>query len=562
MKLAANLRIDSPSWPLYRASVSYEGITTAIGNALGTTLTDDRCSTAGQQPSYVGLSIKLLTGDAAGSIRQIAVHVIATGVITVAAPWTDFNGAVYQVPAGTRFVIISAAGGGGAPPPPPPSPGVSLWMFGVCEPGMAASLNTLVMTNLAGFNDDIFNNEFWIQVIHNASVPGAVPEREIRRVTDYVGATGTFTVDPFSANVEANDLVALFHESIMAIEIAGYGTLDLSSVTVPADSARPGLYAWENNDYFAGCLLVPTEGNCRLQPRRIINYTAATGVFTLDPNYPFSQLPGLVDYVIIRDQCGYSWPYIQGLMNALDSPQVDQSDIEVARLSLHNLRPDGAVIAAAEYAGTTINIDRYRPGVDVAWTNIVAAAAMTEAAGYAYYTYTFPNASWQDGDLIRYRISGCIITTPAGAVGADFYVPEQICFGCIGGTHAIITKLRQIYDIVNAILVLKETGGTLTADGTEQTIVEVAAPMGNFKPLKIKLDCSNMNWGDTVVIRWYERIAGGGAYIQKDEYTLNDIQTIPLVNIELEPNRHGVQVTLEQTAGTNRAFTWEYLFED
>jgi len=553
----SGLYIDNPAYPLLQAHVSYWSLTSAVGSALGITLIDVNLA---NEPSYAGLMVKILDGPAAGQVRQIASHIGNT--LTVAAAFTNAAGVPQQIAASTRFCIISTGGGGGAPPPAPPAPSVGLWMFGMCSPAMVASTTVLVLTNLAGFNDDIFNNEFWVQVIHNASAPGTAPEREVRRITDYVGLTGTFITDAFSANVEANDLVAVFHESIMGIEIMGYGTLDTSSATVPADSTRAGLYAWENNDYFSGALLIPTEGVCRMQARRIITYTAATGVFTLDPNYPFSQAPGLVDYILVNDQCGYSWPYVQALMDVLESPQVDQNNIEVARLSLHNLRPDGAVIPATEYASTVMDIDRYRPGVDVAWTNIVAGAAMTEAAGYAYYTYTFPNASWQDGDLIRYRISGCVLTIPAGAVGANYYVPEQIKTAVVGGISILIKKVDLILDIVKALLILDETGGSLVADGTEQTMVEVAAPLGNFKPLKVKIDTGNMDWGDTTVLRWYERIAGAGAYVQKDELELNGPQIPPLINIELEPNRHGVRITLQQTAGTLRTYPWEYLFED
>ena len=299
MRTPTGFYTDQPAFPIIETIISYWNVTSGAGNALGTTVI---CANLANEPNYAGLPIKVLDGPAAGQVRIVASHIGAT--ITVAAAFTNAAGVAQQIAAGTRFVILSIAGGGGASPAPP-SPGIGLWMFGVCDPGMAASLNTLVLTNLAGFNNDIFNNEFWIQVIHNASAPGTAPEREIRRVTDYVGATGTFTTDAFSANVEANDLVCVFHESIMGIEIVGYGTLDTSSITVPADSARAAAYPWENNNYFRGCLLMPTEGNDRFQPRRIVVYTAATGVFTLDPNNPFSQLPGMVDYVIIRDQCGF-----------------------------------------------------------------------------------------------------------------------------------------------------------------------------------------------------------------------------------------------------------------
>jgi len=313
MRVPSGLRIDSPSWPLLQAHVSYWGITSLAGGALGTTLV---CADLVNEPNYTGLAVKVLDGGAAGQVRQIASDI--AGTITVAAAFTNAAGAVQQIAAGTRFVILSIAGGGGGPPPPPPAPGVSLWMFGVCDPGMGASTTILVLTNLAGFNDDIFNNEFWVQVIHNADVPGAAPEREIRRVTNYVGATGTFTCDAFSANVEANDLVCVFHESIMAVEILGYGTLTVDSTTVPADGGRAALYAWENDNYFNGCLLMPTEGDCRFQPRRILDFTRVGGIFTLDPNNPFSQLPGTVDYIIIGDQTEFV-PAADGANNRIPS---------------------------------------------------------------------------------------------------------------------------------------------------------------------------------------------------------------------------------------------------
>ena len=304
-------------------------------------------------------------------------------------------------------------------------PGVGLWMFGVCDAAMVGS-TTVVTTNNLGTSlpDDIFNDEFWMQVIHNANAPGTAPEREIRRITNFVGATQTFTVDAFSANVEADDLVAILHESIMPTEIMAFGTLDTSSTTVPADSTRAALYAWENNDYFKGGLLIPTEGACRFQARPIRSSIAATGVFTLDE--PFSQAPGLVDYIIV--------------------------------------------------------------------------------------TSAYP-----------------------------------------------VQRLIDIFNIVNALLLDAETGGTLTADGTEQTVYINNTPAGIFEPLIVNIDCTNMAAGDVTVLRVYYRIAAGGNLIEKDEVTLNGAQDPDLKNIILEPNRYGVQVTLEQTAGVNRDYDWEVI---
>jgi len=179
-------------------------------------------------------------------------------------------------------------------------PSVGLWMFGRVAAGIAST--TVITTDNLGTQlpTDVFNNEFYMQVLHNFNAPGTAPEREIRRITDFVGPTQTFTTDAFSANVEEGDLVAIIHESVLTIEILGFGTLTTSSATVPADNTRT-----EVDNYFNGCLLMPTEGACRFQPRRIVDYTGATGVFTLDPNNPFTGVPGLVDYIIIGGQCAF-----------------------------------------------------------------------------------------------------------------------------------------------------------------------------------------------------------------------------------------------------------------
>ena len=419
MKIPSGLRIDNPAWPLLQAHITYWSITSADGNALGTTIVDDGLI---NEPTYVSLAVKLLDGDAAGQVRPISIHPAGTNNLTVAAAFTDNAGAVVQVVAGTRFVILSIAGGGAAAPL---SPSIGLWMFGEVSPAAPGSTTVHPITNLAGFPDNIFNDEFWMQVIHNDNAAGTAPEREWRRITDYVGATGGFTTDAFTANVEANDLVAIVHESIMSIEILGFGTLDTSSTTVPADSTRAAAYTWENNDYFKGCILMPTEGDCRFQPRPIGVFTAATGVFSLDE--PFSQLPGLVDYIII------------------------------------------------------------------------------------------------------------------------------------GGAYPV-QRLLDIFNIVNALLVTTETGGTLTTDGSEQDVYINNAPAGVYEPLKVQIDFTNQTITEVAVVRTYYRIISGGNLILKDTKTFTGAQDPALKNIKLEPNRFGVWVSLEMTAGGPIDLDWTVFY--
>ena len=95
------------------------------------------------------------------------------------------------------------------------NPAAPAW--GACDAAMGASAVTVVSDDLAGYGNDFFNTRFYMQVLLNASVPTAAPEGEVRQITDYVSATGTFTVTAFSANVEANDIVLILSESMVAV---------------------------------------------------------------------------------------------------------------------------------------------------------------------------------------------------------------------------------------------------------------------------------------------------------------------------------------------------------
>jgi hypothetical protein len=337
----SGIRIDEGSFPLLQAEIVYMGTTSGNGNALGTTLV---CADLDNHPTYAGSGnrVKILTNGAWGQDREIMTHA-AGGILTVAQPFTDNTGAAQQILASTLFVILSSTGGGGGAGPV--SPGIGLWMLGVCDPGMAGSTTTVVCPNLAGFPDYIFNDDFYMEVLRNTDNPGVAPEHEIQLITNYVGATGTFTTNAFSANVEADDFVAIIHHSLV---------------------------------------------------------------------------------------------------------------------------------------GPQLNL--------------------------------------------------------------------------------ISTLTRAIFDIVNASLVTTETGGTITTDGTEQDVYINNAPAGVFEPLKVQIDCTLMQAGDTIVLREKYRITPGGAFVKKDEVTLVGVQDPELKNIELEPNRFGVEVTIQRTAGGDRDYPWAVFY--
>ena len=134
----------------------------------------------------------------------------------------------------------------------------------------------------------------------------------------------------------------------------------------------------------------------------------------------------------------------------------------------------------------------------------------------------------------------------------------------IGTLRRISSRVRNIFDITNAGLTLTETGGTLTTDGTEQTIWVQTTPMGVFKPLTFLLNTTALALGDTIVIRTFYQIVPGGALVPSDEVTFAG-PSPPAQRLKefiLKPNRYGVEITLEQTVGAPVVdFDWEVFYE-
>lgn len=125
----------------------------------------------------------------------------------------------------------------------------------------------------------------------------------------------------------------------------------------------------------------------------------------------------------------------------------------------------------------------------------------------------------------------------------------------------------QIHELVVAELTLQETGGTLTASGAEQTLYINNNPLGCFRPHTLLVDLDNMQAGDSTVLKVYYRLAAGTG-LQLTSYIICTGQDgglshgIKVICSDLCPNRFGIRITLEQTAGTNRDYTWEIFTEE
>lgn len=150
----------------------------------------------------------------------------------------------------------------------------------------AASTTTPVVAELAGFGNDFFNDEYFMYVIFDVGGASAAPEGEYRLITDYVSATGTFTVNAFGTALAASDEVLVLHKSIVndVNDVSYSGTNTAASTTAPVVDKLAGF----GNDYFnnewymtvikdtAGANAAP-EGETRL----ITDYVSATGTFTV-----------------------------------------------------------------------------------------------------------------------------------------------------------------------------------------------------------------------------------------------------------------------------------------
>ena len=100
--------------------------------------------------------------------------------------------------------------------------------------------------------------------------------------------------DAAQYDVAATRTLVGYTKGLIDTHIMASGTFTTSSATVPADTGRT-----EANDYWNGCYLVPTAGAIAFEPRLIVDFANAGGVFTLDTDIPFTAVPGTVAYAII-----------------------------------------------------------------------------------------------------------------------------------------------------------------------------------------------------------------------------------------------------------------------
>ena len=129
---------------------------------------------------------------------------------------------------------------------------------------------------------------------------------------------------------------------------------------------------------------------------------------------------------------------------------------------------------------------------------------------------------------------------------------------------AITTQLTAMQGGVETLESIKtdiEQGLDLAVASASTTMTGAALTLLEFIPTAPSyfdggaLDLTNLQAGDTVVVKIYRKIKSGGNYIQESidsVFTFTGAQTEPLKEVSGRPVRYGIKITITQTAGTNR----------
>lgn len=126
----------------------------------------------------------------------------------------------------------------------------------------------------------------------------------------------------------------------------------------------------------------------------------------------------------------------------------------------------------------------------------------------------------------------------------------------------ILQRANLILSQVIAMFTLKETGGTITTTGGVQDIYRVETPTGIFRPRTLLIDFTANTAAETIVINVYYRIVAGGAPVLFDTLTFAGVIAPALRLIDLLPNRFGIQITMQRTAGGALDYPFEVFYED
>ncbi len=309
-------------------------------------------------------------------------------------------------------------------------------LYGQCSTGMTASTTTLVVPNLIGFGNDFFNNKFYIQVIKNSNSAGNAPELQVRKITDYVSSSGTFTVDAFGANVEASDEVAVVHESIVILgRDDSDNVFSSTNVGANADGSIIERLEW----------IQTAIGSAAGQLRTIVS----------------------------------------------ESATVEENAIQFFNIGIFDM--DAGAISSANIDITAISAIMSKSTGGAGFSDIgITQPTFAKINGSVYCAYQFLAAEWQTGDMYKLVVDG-ITATLHSVVG---YVPTVVWSNVVVETEDIKNDVQYLSAVADggttsptkvldnsilSILMTKESGGdTSDFDNSTDSLEAISDKIGAF----------------------------------------------------------------------------------
>jgi hypothetical protein len=121
-----------------------------------------------------------------------------------------------------------------------------------------------------------------------------------------------------------------------------------------------------------------------------------------------------------------------------------------------------------------------------------------------------------------------------------------------GARKALIDRLALIEAFDTPI------EGSITMDGTEQTLVldEIAGNPQRF--LEGYIDLSQLQSGDTIRIKYYIKIKADEPYKEYFSREYSNKQPTQLLYVATKPAKYGLKITAQQTAGTYRTLSYQF----
>lgn len=353
---------------------------------------------------------------------------------------------------------------------------------GAADAGQVASTTVITCADISGKGNDYFNNKYYVQVVLNNNSAGNAPEYEVRKVTDYVSTTGTFTCDAFTQNVEASDKIVVLHESLVTLgRDDADNTIATTNVVANADgsvlerletiqqavggvdSAANVLGADDADNGFASTNVVANDDGSVLERLEGVlqkvsgvdgaanvlgaddadNQFASTNVVANDDGSVLERLEGILQKVT-------------GVDSATNVLGADDADNQFASTNVV-ANDDGTILERLEGVLQRVS------GVDGA-TNVLGA---DDADNQFASTNVVAN---QDGSLLEREEQLQQLAAMAGFYNSANYLAVTADFTNVTWNTAAAHEVATVTGTVR-MLILPEVTGTVTSAGGNATLV-------------------------------------------------------------------------------------------